>query len=823
MATAATSLPSGRVTFAFIDVVGSTRTFLEHGQVYADAVTALHARVAEHAERAGGAVVETEGDGAFLAFPDARSAVTALVALQDELENPIGDGLHLRIRSGAHTGDATPVGDHYLALAVYVAARISAAANAGQVLVTDDVIGDLLAVASPHHTAASEVGSYALKDITEPVRIWRITGDDTLPRATPARRTNVQPSRTSFLGRETELDRLRELTAEPGVVTVVGPGGTGKTRLVSEFALADADAIPGGVWLVELATLESPDQVVSTAAAAVGLSTSSIGTLSDELARRGRSILVLDNCEHLIDQASEVAEALANGCPELTVLCTSREALAVAAERAWTLAPLPADEAATELFLERAEFAARDAQELELVRELCVALDGLPLAIELAAGQARAAPLAEILRAVRSGTDPLVRRGGQERQRSLDSVLGWSLSRLTPAARDSLLALSAFPGRFSPEMARALLEAAPRCDPEATRVLARASLIDLDGADYRLLSTVRAASQRVLTRDPELHGESLDALVQWAAAFGEERFQHLTVHEDVPDDTVLAVEAAVLHGLETGAGGLGKVWEFLFLVTLSRGASRAVLDMARRAVEGEPTDSGAAWQIATAAMTLAHHGHDSPLDPEHLQAMEAIARAADDMRLLERVLAVLAFQAEQAADFETGLHHRQEILRLTETRPEVRHIYGAAVGNVGHYRFREGDLAAAEEHMRRAAEFAAAAGEWSTLAWARYNLAEFCLLSDRSAEARDFALAALRDAVPGWRHRGEAAAMLARAYAALGDLDAALAAGRQAVDQMRPRVDIDAEVSAQLDTLLRTLPQLRAATATPPEGRAPAR
>ena len=344
----ARSLPSGRVTFAFVDVVGSTRTFHEHGETYVAAQRELHVRVAEHAERAGGVVVTTEGDGAFLAFGDASSAVSALVALQDELERAGDGGLRLRLRSGAHTGDAVPVDNNYLAVAVHVAARVAGAANAGQVLVTDAVVEEL-GVVEP-----VELGTYDLKDLPEPTRIWRVAGDETPPRATPARRSNVREPRTSFVGRTEELRRLRELVGAPGLVTVVGPGGTGKTRLVSELALRGDEALSGGAWLVELATLESPDQIAGATGTAVGLTSASPEQIADVLRHRGRCALVLDNCEHLLDGVADLVEPLLDACPELTVLCTSREALNLAGERAWTLPPLPADGAATQLFLDRA-------------------------------------------------------------------------------------------------------------------------------------------------------------------------------------------------------------------------------------------------------------------------------------------------------------------------------------------------------------------------------------------------------------------------------------------------------------------------------------
>jgi len=806
MAAGSARLPSGRVTFAFIDVVSSTSTFIEYGDVFVAALRSLHKLVEGHAERHGGAVVATEGDGAFLAFPSARAAVDSLVAMQADLEQPSSDPLHLRVRAGAHTGEAVPIDGNYLSMEVHVAARISATANAGQVLVTDAVVDDL---GSSTGEAPVDAGSYRLKDIPEPVRIWRITGDAVPPRATPARPTNVQETRTTFVGRQQELGTLVELVSTPGLVTVVGPGGAGKTRLVAELALRDADSIPGGVWLVELATLESPDQVTGAACSAVGLPGGGSHELGPELQRRGRCVLVLDNCEHVLDAVCTLVDDLLDGCRLLTVLCTSREALLLAGERTWTIPPLPADGAATELFLDRSEGTSPDQLELDQVRRLCADLDGLPLAIELAASQLRSAPLAEILAAVEEGRDALARRGGQERQRSLDTVLQWSLGRLKPTVRDALLVLSVFPGRFTPAMARAVLEAAPRCDPDATRLLARGSLVDLDGPDYRLLSTIRDAARRRLTDDPDLHRQALDALVHWAAAYGVERFEIVTTHDDVPDDTVLALEAALAHGIEASLPGLGKAWNTMAVIGNTRGASVALLTLSERALDVEPVDEDAAWVLLGATVILANHSRPVRHDAARERRMLASAQESGNPRLLERVHAMIATEAQRVGDLAAAEAHWRHCLQLAESLPEVRHQLPAALTNVGLTLGSGGDVAAEAEYNTRAAEVSAAMGSWTSHAIAQLNLADLAIEAGRAVEARDHAIAALKVAPPVWIYRGDALTLLARAYAALGDRTSALAAGRQGLEHLGALAAIDDETRLGMEKMLAALPELR--------------
>ena len=776
----ARSLPSGRVTFAFVDVVGSTRTFHEHGEAYVAAQRELHVRVAEHAERAGGVVVTTEGDGAFLAFGDASSAVSALVALQDELESADEGGLRLRLRSGAHTGDAVPVDNNYLAVAVHVAARVAGAANAGQVLVTDAVVEDL-SVVEP-----VELGTYDLKDLPEPTRIWRVAGDETPPRATPARRTNVREPRTSFVGRTEELERLRELVSTPGLVTVVGPGGTGKTRLVSELAIQGDDSLPGGAWLAELSSLESADQVPAAVGAAVELMSAEVDQLADVLRHRGRCALVLDNCEHLLDGVADLVEPLLDACSELTVLCTSRASLNLAGERAWTLPPLPADGAATQLFLDRASDAADATPDLDLVFQLCQALDGLPLAIELAASQVRAAPLQEILAVVTSGTDSLERRGGETRQRSLDAVLEWSLDRLKPEVRASLLVLSVFPGRFSPDMARAVLTAAPHGDPEAMRVLTAGSLVDLDGSDYRLLWTIRAAARRKLDQDPALQREAKEGLAAWAAALGEDSYRILTTHDDVSDDdvsddTVLAILVALDHGLDARTPGLGRTWRLLSTISHSRGTGQVTLALAQRAVAITPEDLDSVSIIASGAQILEQNEHDSGIPPPTYQLMRSIAEAAGDALLMMFVLHTEAIHEGNQGRWARCVALVHQALALTELHEQARHRRPSMLVTLGHAYYYLGDRARSIEYNLLALDAASEAGESVMGPLAHLNLAEIALIEDRREDGRDHALAALKESPPNFQWRGSALAMLARALNRLGDPASALVAGSEAL------------------------------------------
>ena len=560
-------LPSGQVTFAFTDVVGSTRAFAEHGPAYADALPALHLQIDEAAAAHGGVVVKTEGDGAFLAFPTAVGAVRALCEMQERLEQVPADGLWLRIRAGAHTGTAEPVGDDYLALAVHVAARVSSAAGAGQVLVSDSVVEDLdpdyLAEARP-----AEVGVFELKDIAEPMQLWRLAGDDAAPRATPARRTNVALPHSSFVSREVELDELDRLLGTAGLVTLVGPGGVGKTRLVSEYAVRHAPDRADGIWLVELAPLTGPEQVLAAVALTLGLSGSPAPErLAAELARRGSPLLILDNCEHVADAAAELVAELLLLRPELSVVATSREPLEVDGERVQRLLPLAVSDqpdagrplAAEQLFLSRARQAGGEVPEDEIavITDICQLLDGLPLAVELAAARAGFLSPRDLLAELQNGGLQLRRRGGVERQRSLDALVGWSLDLLDRPHRDALLVLSVFPGRFTSDMARPVLEAVDGLPSGALAELSRRSLLDLDGTDYRMLVTIRDVVTAELFRRPDLHEAAMSGLFTWAVACAIDASERR--RGEITEPQVRAMEATLAWAVPARRTGCGRV------------------------------------------------------------------------------------------------------------------------------------------------------------------------------------------------------------------------------------------------------------------------
>jgi predicted ATPase/class 3 adenylate cyclase len=436
-------LPGGTVTFLFTDVAGSTRLLQEHGNAYADLLAAHRDVVRGALRRHSGVEVDTQGDAFFAAFARASSAAAAA--------EEIGDGLRdgpVRVRIGIHTGEPLVTQEGYVGLDVHRAARIAAAAHGGQVVLSR-ATRDLL----DSDRTLRDLGEHRLKDLIEAERLFQL-GDGEFPPLRTIDATNLPVAASPLLGREREVADLVELLGERRLVTVTGPGGTGKTRLALQVAAELVGTAPDGVFWVPLGPLTDPGLVATEIAQAIGAPDDLTGFV------RGRGlVLLLDNFEHLLDAAPTVAELLA-AAPGLRVLATSRAPLRIAGEAEFPLDPLDATDAVA-LFVERARAVGRQVEPDATVEAICKRLDSLPLAIELAAARTRLlAPGALLARLERSL--PLLTDGARdapERQRTLRATIEWSYELLDEASRRLLARLAVFAGSFPVEAAEAVCEA----------------------------------------------------------------------------------------------------------------------------------------------------------------------------------------------------------------------------------------------------------------------------------------------------------------------------------------------------------------------------
>lgn len=533
-------LPRGTPTFLFTDIEGSTRLLQRLGDRYAR-VRARHVDLLTQAfEDHGGVIFGSEGDALFVAFETAAGAVAGALAGQQALrDEPWPEDAAIRVRMGMHSGEVAVVDDDYVGMTVHIAARVAAAGHGGQVLATEvtvELAGD---------PPTRDLGRHELKDVGEH-RILQLVCpglDDDFPPlkvASSPHPTNLPAAVDVFIGRGDELDELLLAIDGNRLVTLTGPGGAGKTRLALEAARAALQRFRDGVWFVDLAAVDADERVVSAVAQALSVREGH-EALADSLAQwlRGRDLLlVLDNCEQVVVGAGAFAVRFLAACPDLRILATSRSFLGVRGEHGVQTPPMRLPDAgddraailasdAVELFLARAVSAAPafdvGAVDLVTLAAVCRRLDGLPLAIELAAARLRvlsleqlAARLDDRFRLLRSGPADVTRH------QTLAAVVQWSYDLLAPDEQRTFERLGVFPHRFSLEMAEAVVAAPPISELDVVDLLSQlleksliAALPTPDGMRYQMLETLRAfAIERLAERGEE--AAVMSRLLAWS-------------------------------------------------------------------------------------------------------------------------------------------------------------------------------------------------------------------------------------------------------------------------------------------------------------------
>jgi predicted ATPase/class 3 adenylate cyclase len=494
--------PSGTVTFLFTDVEGSTSRLGEVGPEAYAADLARHRRMLRDAwESNDGVEIDTQGDSFFVAFARATDAVAAARAAQAAL-----GGEPVRVRVGIHTGEPLLTSAGYVGMDVHRAARIASAGHGGQVLLSQ-ATRDLLA----HEDDIVDLGEHRLKDLTRPERIYQL-GRAAFPPLRSLNRSSLPEAAHPLVGRAVEQREVTALLRRERLVTITGAGGTGKTRLALQLAAELSEEFPDGAHFVSLASLTDPNAVLPAALQALGLS-------EVDSAAHHRALLVLDNFEHLRDAATAVARFLRRS-PGPTLLVTSRIPLHVSMEAEYPLDPLP-QAAAVELFLDRAQAVRASAGPSPAVDEICRRLDGLPLALELAAARLKLLDPVALLARLDSRLSLLTRGPADmpERQQTLEATIAWSYDLLLPEAQEVFLRLSVFAGSFDLVAAEAVVEA----DLEELTTLVDASLLKPRGdSRFLILETIREfARARLPEQDalrlPSRHAHHYLALAEAAA------------------------------------------------------------------------------------------------------------------------------------------------------------------------------------------------------------------------------------------------------------------------------------------------------------------
>jgi predicted ATPase len=647
-------------------VEGSTRLLQEHGDGYAELLAEHRRALREAFARHDGVEVDTQGDAFFVAFPRAAGAVAAAADARRALEpGPI------RVRMGLHTGEPQVTDEGYVGIDVHRAARIASSAHGGQILVSETT-RRLLEPDAP----VRDLGEHRLKDLVGAERLFQL-GDGEFPPLRTLDATNLPVVAIPLVGREREVEELSLLLSDGSrLVTLTGPGGTGKTRLALQVAAELVGTLRDGVFWVPLAGLADPELLASEVAQTIGA--------PDDLTRflRGRELLLLlDNFEHLLDAAPVVSEVL-TASAQVHVLVTSRAPLHLTGEHEYRLEPLTQKQAAS-LFVARARAVGRDVAPDAIVEEICRRVDGLPLAVELAAARTKLLAPERLLERLDSALTLLTvgARDAPERQRTLRATIEWSYELLDPPARELFARLSVFSGTFPLDAAEEVCGA----ELDDLGTLVDYSLVKPIGDDrFFILETIRQyALEKLRERSEEdelrrRHAEFFSELAEQAYRhrFGAEAEWSGRLDTD-HDDLRAAIDWLAKDDPDRTlelAGALGWFW-----------LSRGLLQEGRGRLAAALAASGTTGRLRARALTssgglVARQG-DSPTGIRELDAAVAMWRELGDLDELASALDSLGWPlVYDAADNPRALEAFEESLELRRQLGDAAGVTRALVG-----------------------------------------------------------------------------------------------------------------------------------------------
>ena len=711
-------LPSGTVTFLFTDLEGSTRLWEEHPVAMRDALARHDAILRDAVEAHGGYVVKGTGDGFHAAFATADGGVVAAVAAQTALDREAwGVTGPLRVRMGLHTGAASYRDGDYFGAALNRAARLMSVAHGGQIVCSQATV-DLARDALPGGVELVDLGEHRLRDLSRPERVFQVSaptlqGEFPLLVSLDAFPGNLPLQVSSFMGRARELARGRDAVREARLVTLTGVGGVGKTRLALQLAAEVLPEFREGAWLVELAAIRDPEGVPGAFAAVFGVTARTGQTLEQSLVEFLRSkqlLLVVDNCEHLLEGVADLVEMLERSCPGVVVLATSREGLALDGERMLAVPSLAGPDAdvtldavaradSVALFVDRAQRVDADftltAENSSAVVTVCRRLDGVPLAIELAAARIIAMSPAELARGLDRRFETLAggRRRAVQRHQTLRAAIDWSYELCSEPERRLLARLSVFAGGFTRDAAEGVCSG-DSIEPgrvfECLAGLVAQSLVvaQRHGPDtrYRLLETIREYGEdRLADRDE-------------TAAL---RRRHAEYYRDF----ARLVQEEVQGPRQIEAGGRLVAEHENLLGAMNYAIDTEDVDLAFRLLYNTsriwqigyglqlPVDAiglpGAAehplypFGLAVAAGRAANRGERHSAETLCDDALAAAQRLGSDPedhvdQLVSSVRATLAFGVGALHDAATHMEHFMEIARSAGRLPEVASALQAA-------------------------------------------------------------------------------------------------------------------------------------------------
>ena len=746
---------SSITTFLFTDIEGSSRLWEQDPERMRPALAKHDALLRSAVEGHGGSVVKMTGDGVCAAFADPHDAVGAVLAFQQGLADPAAtSGLALRARSGLHLGVVEYRDGDYYGNPINRASRIMSAAHGGQVLISQAVV-EIVRDRLPDGVTLRDLGFVRLRDLASPEHIYQLlhpalVQDFPALRSLAATPNNLPQQVTSFVGRQRELAEIIEQLRDAPLLTLCGAGGIGKTRLSLQVAADVLDDYPDGVWLVELAPLTDARLVPQAVASVIGVKEEAGHPVTEALVRHLadlRTLLILDNCEHLVGACAELADQLLRSGRKLRILASSRERLHVAGETVYAVPALGVPDAhatidaealgqfgAVRLFAERAAAATASfrltPQNSAAVISICRQLDGIPLAIELAAARTRAlsveaiaARLGDRFRLLTTGN-----RTALPRQQTLRALVDWSHELLGEKERTLFRRLAVFAGGFTLEAAEAVCAGGDVEKPEVLDLLAALvekslAIVDAGGGRYGLLETMREYSQSRLHDSGELPGvqsRHLDYFLALAESAGPQLAgsdQAAWLARLDADRENLMSSLAFCARTPGGADSGYRMVHAIKLYWFKRG----LLNLGHRMTElvlsvpaPEARSLARCRALWVAGQISSYTGRYEEAQ-SHLRESLAIARHLDDRRMVAAVLNVLALAALGKGDRLAAKQHCEEALDLARESGNKREIAVASNALAQLHRL-DGNIEAAEPlyeqvvalaHELRDREFAA--------------------------------------------------------------------------------------------------------------------
>ena len=677
-------LPTGTVTLLLADVEGSTRLWETQPDAMKAAVARLDRTLADAvaAHRGVRPVEQGEGDSFVIAFARAADAVACALTLQQAPLAPI------KLRIGLHTGDIQLRDEgNYIGPTINRTSRLRDLAHGGQTVLsgaTEPLVVDQL----PPDVSLTDLGTHALRDLPRPERVVQLCHPDLHNDFPPLRTANAVAAErlpvqlTSFVGREAEMKGIREALADNRLVTLTGAGGAGKTRLAVQVAAELATDFADGVWYVDLAPITDPEVVPVTVARALGL-LDQPGEPTIDLLRRSirdrRMLMLLDNCEHLLDASADLITGLLSGCPALTLLTTSREPIGVAGEVSWRVPSLSLTDEAIELFADRARRTKPDfrvtAANADTVTEICRRLDGLPLAIELAAARVRALSPTELLTSLHD-TFRLLTGGARtavRRQQTLRASVDWSHALLSEPEQALFRRLAVFYGGFDIDAAQAVGGGERYQVLDQLTLLVDKSLVIADdsphGTRYRLLETVRQYAQEKLHESREgndvriRHRDHYTAMAALLGAQADSDHQRRIEQAETELDNLRAAFAWSRESSDTElamalASALLPLWLSRGLMQEGRNWLVAVLTDA----DNENVEASAERAKASVVRVVLESFRAMTVDLDDAERTLAAARELGDPALVARALTACGLRA--ADDRESSVAYFAEAAAL---------------------------------------------------------------------------------------------------------------------------------------------------------------